>query len=469
MGYYFKRDIWEDLLEWKEKSDLSLEVRGARQVGKTFILKKFCEENFKQVFYINMGDSTGRDFLDSVAVWSEKYSHEHDSDEDMLRLMKIYKPGFEDREDTVILIDEIQESSRVYNLIRPVTRTLKAKLVVTGSYLGKVLDKEFFLPAGDLKSLTVSSLSFPEFLDIFGKRTRQKECYDISGSDESLAKYFELYKWTGGYPAVIAEYLNTKDLKNCTEKLLYVVETFTSESARYFSDIEDVDVYTDLFKAIASLAIKEKQGTDLIEELSGLMKDTRVRPGKAVIKKTIAWLRKSDIIGYASKLIDADPTNEIPRSRIYFNDLGVARYFASLAGIGNGSVDGFLAENYVYNVLKHKFYQQVDGLFVDGLAPSFSVYTKTGGELDFILCGKNRRKKIGIEVKSRKGIANTGRVMLEDGKIDQLFVLKGETHGGETGKIITIPLYLADQISFGFNSVLDDLPDFNGLLEMSGF
>ncbi len=204
MEYYFKRDVWKDLLEWKEKSDLSLEVCGARQVGKTFILKKFCKENFKQFFYINMSESTGKDFLDSIAVWSEKYSHEHDSSTDILRLMKIYKPDFEDREDTVVLIDEIQESPRVYNLIRPVTRTLKAKLIVTGSYLGKVLDKEFFLPAGDLKPLIISSLSFPEFLDIFGKRTRQKECYYISGYDKNLAQYFELYKWTGGYPAVIA-------------------------------------------------------------------------------------------------------------------------------------------------------------------------------------------------------------------------------------------------------------------------
>ena len=150
MGYYFKRDIWEDLLEWKEKSDLSLEVRGARQVGKTFILKKFCEENFRQVFYINMGDSTGRDFLDSVTVWSEKYSHEHDSDEDILRLMRIYKPEFEDRKDTIILIDEIQESPRVYNIIRPVTRTLKAKLVVSGSYLGSAQVLVLASPSADV-------------------------------------------------------------------------------------------------------------------------------------------------------------------------------------------------------------------------------------------------------------------------------------------------------------------------------
>lgn len=438
MEYYFKRDVWDDLLKWKEKSKESLEVNGARQVGKTFILKKFCEENFKQFFYINMGDSTGKDFLESIKVWFEKFSHEHDRDDDMLRLMKTYKPGFEDSENTVILIDEIQESSRVYNLIRPITRTLKARLIVIGSYLGKALDKDFFLPAGDLKPLTIYPLSFPEFLDVFGERKRQ----ELFQPDDKLVTYFELYKLTGGYPAVVAEYLNTQDLEACTGRLLYIINLFTSESTRYFKDIEDVDVYTDLFKDIALLAVKEKHGTDLIEELSVLMKDTKTRPSKVVIKRTVAWLRKAGVIDYASKIVDADVTSEIPRSRIYFNDLGMAGYFAGLSGIDNGSIEGFLAENYVFLVLKNKFYKILGSFFVGRLTPSFSVYTKTGGELDFILCGRNGGKKIGIEVKASRGKANTGKVMPKDGKIDQMYVLKRKTCGGKHEKVVTIPLMM---------------------------
>lgn len=63
------RDIYRDLLRWKdENTGRVLELIGARQVGKTFILKKFAAENFKKTIYMNMAEPSGHDFLHCLSL-----------------------------------------------------------------------------------------------------------------------------------------------------------------------------------------------------------------------------------------------------------------------------------------------------------------------------------------------------------------------------------------------------------------
>lgn len=64
-----KRNIYTKLLEWKKQDTGNvLELKGARQVGKTYILKKFGRENFKRMIYISMAEDSGKDFLKCLAV-----------------------------------------------------------------------------------------------------------------------------------------------------------------------------------------------------------------------------------------------------------------------------------------------------------------------------------------------------------------------------------------------------------------
>ena len=73
------------------------------------------------------------------------------------------------------MIDEIQESSVVYSCIREFARAFTCDFIVTGSYLGKTREKDFFLSAGDTDNLVLGTLTFPEFLEALGKR----EVYQI--------------------------------------------------------------------------------------------------------------------------------------------------------------------------------------------------------------------------------------------------------------------------------------------------
>ena len=66
-----RRNIYDKLIEWKkEDSGQVLEVKGARQVGKTYILKKFGRENFRKMVYISMAETTGKKFMHCLSVAS---------------------------------------------------------------------------------------------------------------------------------------------------------------------------------------------------------------------------------------------------------------------------------------------------------------------------------------------------------------------------------------------------------------
>ena len=136
LDMYLKRNVYKRLIEWKNSADHStLEVNGARQVGKTYLINKFADEYFKQKIYINLFELSGKQFLEcyeQAIAWKPGTKRpEHPLHDAFL----LYEPSFQDTEDTVIIIDEIQESAEIYNRIREFTRQFKCRFIVTGSYL----------------------------------------------------------------------------------------------------------------------------------------------------------------------------------------------------------------------------------------------------------------------------------------------------------------------------------------------
>jgi predicted AAA+ superfamily ATPase len=165
-----------------------------------------------------------------------------------------------------------------------------------------------------------------------------------------------------------------------------------------------------------------------------------------MINHAISWLQESHIIGYASKAVDCDYKQIKDNSRYYFLDMGIAYYFLSRTGAPYDVIKGLLAENFVYLVLRRRIENTHE---IAGLVPWFASYEKIKGELDFYVRSLVDYKNYGIEVKSTDASAKTARKLLEDGKLDYLYLLKGETMGGiADGRIFTVPLCLADRIEF---------------------
>lgn len=269
-----KRDIYEKLIEWKkEDTGKVLELNGARQVGKTFILDKFARENYKKYFYINMVETSGKEFLECYHVATKWKPGEKRIEKPLHKTFSLFDESFVDDKDTIVVIDEIQESAEVYSMIRQFAREFSCHFVVTGSYLGKTLSKEYFLPAGDIDTLVLDTLSYEEFLGTVGMR-ESYDHLDLYGQGkpeeyEELKKWYDIYIQIGGYPAVVKCYLETKDMEKCKEELVNIIHIFVSESERYFNDVLEMNLFEQLFPSIAQSMIKESKGSsDLVSELS---------------------------------------------------------------------------------------------------------------------------------------------------------------------------------------------------------
>lgn len=453
---YIKRKIYEKLLNWKNSSNHStLEVDGARQTGKTYIINKFADENFKHKIYINLFELSGKQFMEcyqKATMWqpgTERSNHL------LQEAFYLYEPGFVDTEETVIIIDEIQESHEIYNRIREFTRQFKCHFIVTGSYLGRVLEPEFRYSSGDITKIRIYTLSYEEFLEAISPTLYQQyltidPLARIEKEEEpyqSLRNIYDIYRQIGGYPKVVERYIETGGILESQKELVRIIDIFLNESMRYFNDITDISVFTNIFLSICRILLKEKKGFEadsISEELQRLItKNYSSNLSKETCFRAINWLYHSGIIGFCGKIVEMDILEFKPGRRCYFLDLGLANYYLTRVGADTATILGTVNENYVYiNLLKRQDFPEE----IAFETPAFATYK--GGELDFIVQGIRNHNRYILEVKSGKGVGNSATKALTQGKAKYLMYLKGDTKGGISGNIITLPIYMIEKYHF---------------------
>ena len=448
---YLKRSVYRDLLEWKKsEKQTTLEVTGARQVGKTYIIRKFAEENFKNVVYANLFELSGEQFQQCYRQATEWSPGQKRTEKPLHEAFKLYDEQFTDDAETVVIIDEIQESAEIYNRIREFTRQFQCRFIVTGSYLGRVLEPEFRFSSGDVTKIQVYTLSFKEFLQANDDNLYQAYCGAQELSNNTLEKISELYHvytQIGGYPAVVEEFILSGEIAKAKAELVKIIQTFLNESMRYFEDILDFGVYDNIFLSISRILLREKKGLEedsISEELQKLVvKDYSSNISKVTCYRAMNWLQHSGIIGFCGKVIELDPLDFKARSRCFFMDVGLAHYYLSRAGADHATMQGILNENYVYiNLKKRQDYPEEIAFEMTAFA------TYKGGEIDFFVQTIGESKKYAVEVKSGKNAGKSAKKALEQGKVDYLLYLKGNTKGGTHDKIITMPIFMVEQYNF---------------------
>lgn len=447
-----KRSAYQRLLAWKHgTSRKTLEVSGARQVGKTYLVNKFADEQYTCKIYVNLQELSGEIFLEHYHDIRREMKAGKRFQNPIKELILRYEPNFTDSKDTVVIIDEIQESAEIYNRIREFTRSLESDFIMTGSYLGRILSKEFHYSAGDVTSLEIQTLSFEEFLDAAGKQEQFQEL-DIFGSGREevyreISHWYEIYRQIGGYPQVVLRYLSGASVRECREELQEIIYLFTNESRRYFEDILDYEAYGNLFCSIARVLAKEKKGLDedsFSEELHQIAaKDYSSNLGKASINRAMDWLFSSGIIGFAGKITNCSILDFRAKARCYFMDVGLTSFFMKQIGCKDSDIDGIVNENFVYLDLKRRSGHPGELAFE---MPAFATWGK--GELDFYTKSLNTGKTYVIEVKSGGNSAKTAKKVLEKGKADYLLMAMGGTRGGIADRIYTIPIYGISKFCF---------------------
>ena len=359
-------------------------------------------------------------------------------------LIKRYRPDFVDSDDTVIIIDEIQESAAIYNRIREFTRLLKSDFIIIGSYLGRILNKEFKYSAGDLDSIEIQTLNFEEFLIAMGKHSLY-EGIDLYGNSEEavyeeLSDLYKIYTSIGGYPAVVLQYLKNNSIDDCQEVLLRIIKLFINESKRYFQDILDEKVYDNIFSCIARILVKEKKEFEkdsFSEKLQNIVvKDYSSNVSKMSVNRAVDWLSSSGIIGFAGKLPECNILDFKAKSRCYFMDVGLTSYFLMHIGCSEADIAGIVNENFVYLDLRRRIGHPSE---IALEIPAFA--TLGNGEIDFYVKTIKGHKSYAVEVKAGKKNSKTIQTILERNKADFILFVKGNTRGGIADNVYTIPIY----------------------------
>ncbi len=437
--YFIRRDVQDKFEEWKAHwSKKALYLSGARQTGKTTELLKFAYKNYEQIIYVNLADKKELSNFEEYVLGNMNASFGLAA-----YCEKCTGDIFENSKDTILIMDEIQESSVIYNSIRRLLSELKCHIVITGSYLGRVLNSEFFKPAGNTYDIEMLPVSFAEFCRIFDKEELLNNI-DISGKSESedyvtLTDLYKVYRDIGGYPEVVAEYMRTKDIGMCMKVIADLVNRFTDESACYFHDDKSRNVFNSVYKAAAIMQAREKKGTDskLVEIATNFVKDDiKSVVGRSEVNKAISWLIYNGILGTCDLYNQGNVLDLLQDRRIYFRDCGLFNYIARQAALDNDTINGLLTETFAYNEL-YRVYTRPPQI-VKGDKPCCSVYDKY--ELDFMVVRADD-VKYGIEIKrSKSNNPQSLGVYLERNLVDKGFIAE-ITKGGMGERWRTIPVY----------------------------
>lgn len=431
------REIQEQFESWRiHKSDYVLYLSGARQTGKTTEIRKFIYKNYENILYIDLSIDRLRTDLERCMQGTMNMAFAFAGFCRQNRMME-----FVDSPDTVIVLDEIQESVAIYNLIRQMQDGLKCHVIVTGSYLGKTINSRYFRPAGNVWNLEMLPLSFTEFCDAFGCR---ELLLSISltgeGRTEDYHRLYELYQayiQIGGYPAVVDEYKKSRSTENCLVLLKKLIQAFTEESAAYFADDKCRMVFENVYKAAFTMMAYEKRGTSSkdIQKVTEFVKDaTKENVSRNEVNRAVSWLKYSGILGGCDLYNQGKVSDVLNERRFYFMDCGIANCIAWMTPVDNRTVTGMLTENFAYTEL-YRVYQSD---LVKGDKPCCSVYQEY--ELDFMVVDREDRR-YGIEIKATDSDEPVSlQIYLNHHMVDEGY-LAGKTRGGVRKDMYSIPIY----------------------------
>lgn len=225
------RDAIEKLEKWKNRKNRKpLIVRGARQVGKTWLMREFGRKNYEKCAYISMDENERMEnvFRDAFDI-------------DRILLALEIEAGFKiTPEDTLIIFDEVQEVPRALKALKYFCEQApQYHIMAAGSLLGIALHEGTSFPVGKVDFLDLYPMTFREFLLACGQerfvQLMEQHDYAMMGNFRTeLIDYLKYYYYVGGMPEAVQEYVQEKDFRTVREvqnKLLTAYENDLSKHA----------------------------------------------------------------------------------------------------------------------------------------------------------------------------------------------------------------------------------------------
>ena len=222
------RKIENRIIEHLKNEDKILVIQGARQVGKTYIIRKVIKELFKNVIEINfLEDSISNQYFKNINNVKDFY----------FQLSMLYGNKMDTKENTIIFIDEIQEYKEFITLLKFLKEDNKFTFIASGSLLGVTLSKISSIPMGAIKVIEMYPLDFEEFILANGankqfinnlkNKFELKESLDVN-THNFIMDLFKKYLLVGGLPDAVNIYLK--------EYNIYKLREYHTETYKYYID-----------------------------------------------------------------------------------------------------------------------------------------------------------------------------------------------------------------------------------------
>lgn len=425
-----KRFAEEKLKRWKDSHRRKpLLILGARQVGKTWLMKEFGAESFSKTVYLN---------FEKRPELKEFFARSKDPKQ----ILSSLKGEFGEIDlDTLIIFDEVQECPDALNSLKYFAEEAPEYYVVAaGSLLSLALSEGF--PVGKVNFLRMEPMSFFEFMMACGEDDLLayiNEINELSPIPEiyadTLKDRLKTYFLLGGMPEVVETYLSTNDIREAEDVLDEILLSYQNDFGKHADKI-DVEKIRLIYDSLPSQLGKENK--------KFLYKAVKEGARAREYENALNWLKDADLV---KKVVKAEKPalplstyEDVSCFKIYGNDVGLLRRKSRLpsSALNEGNrlfseFKGSLSENFVLLSLAN----QLGGL------PHY--WSDNVYEVDFLI--ETDYGIIPIEVKAGESVKATS--------IKNYLGKHGEAPIGVRlsllnlsydGRILNVPLYLADRL-----------------------
>jgi predicted AAA+ superfamily ATPase len=434
---YMQRTAYQKLKNWQLKKDRKpLIVQGARQVGKTFLIKDFGQKEFKNLLYLNFEEDPGLKALFKGALSAEV----------IIRNIEIHKNIKIKSSDTLIFFDEVQICDEALTSLKYFYEQIPEQaLIAAGSLLGlKIKKKESSsaFPVGKVEFLNLHPLTFFEFLNAQGKIPLLESLSGIASIEnlpefqhEQALQELSYYFCVGGMPEVVNEFIKTGNLQDVRQKQNDLLRAYLIDFAKYAGEVQTNKI-TAVWDVIAGQLAKQNKKF----KYSSIGKNARARD----YEEAVQWLHNAGLLIKITNISTAQlplkAYEEQEHFKLYFFDVGLlgARLQLPMNSVLKKEelywqFSGALAENYVCQEL----ISQDLGLH----------YWQDGSRYELDLVFQVENQIVPLEVKAGKSTQNTSlRVFTEKFKITPVF-RTNQKNLIKSGDITNIPLYLVSRLN----------------------
>lgn len=426
-----KRKIYQSLIEWKKQTEkMCLVVKGARQVGKTFIIDKFARENYENYVYINFDENPG-------------YKVIFDGDLDVNNLIKQISLRVPNvslvPHKTIIFLDEIQNCPNARTALKFLALDKRFDVIASGSLLSINYKEVESFPVGYTEQLEMYSLDFEEFLWANGIEEQSildvKEFFDKKevvpqAMHERMMELFKEYIVVGGMPRVVNDFVKNHNFANVLKIQKAIISDYEDDIAKYADGSEKAKARACFLSIPKHLSKDYKKFRYSLVMPSG---SSRKYAG------SLMWLYDAGIINFCHNLeipqLPLEGNSKSDTFKVYMRDTGLL-----VAMLDEGTQEDIIDGN--LGIYKGAIYENIIGdvLAKKGKKLYYFEYNSTL-EVDFFI--RYERVITAIEVKSS---GNSKSKSLET-LMEKYGVKKGiklaPSNYGKKGEIDIFPIYMA--------------------------